>query len=209
LEFLIAVRRRWLLTIGLLAALLVGAEFLLPPLLEKRVESRLTADGGTAKVSLAALPAERLLFAHGDRIDVDGRDIELKLSNRKSSVLKKLDGFDEVDVRLSAVRAGPFTARTVLLTRPHSSTAYRLRVTAATSPTQIGAFAGGALGGLLEGFAGGAAPRSGDGPQIQFDVAFKSDGGRVRLVSGNGDLAGLRLAPVAAAFARAIGARLY
>src|SRR3954469_17325612 len=101
-------RRLATLAIVSLLVLVVVAQFALPPLVANGIEGRLTASGGSADVTLSALPAERLLFTEGDFARVRARGIELPLVRPGGKVLGELDGFDDVDVRISDSHAGPF-----------------------------------------------------------------------------------------------------
>ena len=65
----------------------VASQIVLPELGERRVESRLTENGGTAEVKLGAVPAVRLLFGDGERFEVRAREIDLDL-DRDDAVLE-------------------------------------------------------------------------------------------------------------------------
>ena len=51
-----------------LLALLGISQLVIPPIIESRISDRLTAAGGSAHVSVSALPSIRLLFGEGSRI---------------------------------------------------------------------------------------------------------------------------------------------
>src|SRR5438477_2853086 len=117
---------RWLVIAGLaLVALLVASQFVIPPVVEQRIESRLTQGGGSADVSVSGFPALRLLFGDGSGITVTGSGLDLGLQ-QQTDALGKLDGFDHVDVSLRDFQAGPFAVRTFDLTRGGSSAPYHL-----------------------------------------------------------------------------------
>src|SRR5687768_5971236 len=84
------------LLIGVVAALvvaLVAIQLILPGRVESDVEARLTEGGGEAAVEIEALPAARLIWGDGDRIEVTGSDLGLEVEN-DTAVLDRLDGFD-------------------------------------------------------------------------------------------------------------------
>ena len=82
-----------ILLAGVAALLALGSQLLVPPLLEGKAADRLERGGGSARVSLNALPAARLLFNHGDSLEVDGHDLRLELGGR-GKLLDRIDGFD-------------------------------------------------------------------------------------------------------------------
>lgn len=194
------------------AAVLVGSQLLLPRYLEGRIEDRLTIDGGTADVSLEALPALRLVAGDGDRIEVRGNAVSIDLAARPPESLDRLDGFDQVDVRLTDVAAAPFRAQAITLTRPTTDAPYRLGVAATVSPRELSRFAGaefgGALGGLLAGLAGSVSPLADEPIPVDLEVQVQRVGERFRITGGAGTIAGLPAGPVAEALAAAIVARL-
>jgi hypothetical protein len=117
---------RWLVIAAIVLVALLGAsQILIPPLAENRIQDRLTSGGGSADVSLQAVPAVRLLFGEGKRISVTGNSLDFRLQ-QQSGVLSKLDGFDDVDVHLTDFRAGPFSIASFGLTRAGSSAPYAL-----------------------------------------------------------------------------------
>lgn len=205
-------RRAWIGLLAALAAALVASQLALPPYLEGRIADRLTERGGSADVSLSALPGLRLLAGDGDRIEVAGSGLRVELAGERPALFEKLDGFGAVDVRLADVRAGPFDTRSFRLARPGGSRAYRLTVSATTSLRELSAYAGsrlaGPLGGAAGRLAGEALPLARRPLPLELDVEIESRDGRPRIVSGAGSVAGLPAGPLAEAIAGAIVARL-
>ena len=204
-------RRSMTLILVTAVAVLVGSQLLLPRYLEGRIEDRLTVEGGSAEVSLEALPALRLAAGYGDSIEVRADGISIDLATRPAS-LDQLDGFDQVDVRLTNVEAAPFRAEAIALTRPTDDVPYRLAVTASVSGRELSRFAGaelgGALGGLFGGLAGSLSPLADEPIPVDLQVQVRREGDRFRITGGAGTIAGLPAGPVAEALAAAIVARL-
>jgi hypothetical protein len=192
-----------------LVAVLVTAQFALPPLAENRVEDRLTEGGGTADVSIDALPAALLLLGDGDEIEVSGSELDLDLEE-DPEVLEPLDGFDRVDVSLENFRAGPFDVAGFDLSRDGSAP-YSLVSTATTTAAELAAYGADRLGiaggPLLEFFAAGVDAAQRPIP-IELDLEMESDDGRVRVVSGGGTVAGYPTGPLAELITSAIVVRL-
>jgi hypothetical protein len=189
--------------------LLVVTQLALPRYLERRIEGRLEKGGGTANVTLEALPAVRLLAHDGDRLDVDGRDLvfEVDVSSLGSRVLDEVDGFDEVDMRLEDLRADPFSVRSFLLERSGGDSGYRMRLRASTS---AGALLRYALPGVV-GAVADSATRLTTGSKaipIAVDALIVSDDGRARVVRARGTVAGLQVGPVVELVSAAILSRL-
>lgn len=205
----------WLVSAAavLVAAAFAATQLLLPGAVEGRIEDRLTSRGGSADVSVEAVPALALLLGgRGDRLEVRGRDIAVGIGAGSGGTLDSLDRFGEVDVRLADLAAGPLDARTVTLERRGRDEPYRLRLDAAVIPAELLRFAGsqlgGPLGGLVGGLAAGAVPLAGQSVPVEIDATLRSDEGEVRLVSGDASVAGLPLGPLAEAVARAVAARI-
>jgi hypothetical protein len=208
-------RRSVALPIGIVVAflivVLVATQLILPPLAARRIEHRLTKDGGTAHVSLHAFPALRLLFKHGDSIDVTGDGLSVQLGTGRQHVLNKLDGFGSVHIHLTNVSAGPFDTKSFTLDRGSGSNTYDLGVSASFSPaalaSYLGSSVGGGLGGLFGGLAGGLVGGSQPVP-VQVHAQLESNGGNPRVVSGAGTVAGVPMGPVLEAVAAAVIAQL-
>jgi hypothetical protein len=202
---------RWLV-IGaiVLVAILGASQVLIPPLAEHRIEDRLTSGGGSADVSLQAVPAARLLFGDGKRISVSGDGLALRLQ-QQTGVLDKLDGFDDVDVHLTDFRAGPFSIASFDLTRTGSGAPYALVLRGRTTPgglAQYGASEFGLPGGSLLRFLAGQALGGNPPIPIALDMGLQSDGGRIVVVSGGGTVAGIPTGPLAELITSAIVVQL-
>ena len=88
-----------------------------PSLGERRIEERLTEGGGSADVTLGAIPAARLLFGDGERFEVSARDLASTSTTQRAGVLERLDGFSIVDVAIASSKAGPIEIERFELTR--------------------------------------------------------------------------------------------
>ena len=192
-------RRVALLLLGLVAVLALVSQLALPPLLESAIRDRLEEEGGSAEVSLSALPALRLLFADGESLEVEGRGLRVR-PERRPKVLDRLDGFDRVHVRLSDVDAEPLEIRTFVLTREGDS-GYAVRMAATTSPREVARFlgsrAGGALGGLVGDLAAGTLPGGGATPvPMAIDADVRRRDGRAEVMSAQGSVAGIPAGPL-------------
>lgn len=187
-------------------------QLLLPRYVERRTEERLTEGGGAAEVAVDAFPALRLLRSHGDRIQVRSERLTIELDGDQDRVLERLDGFDEVDVEVRDLRAGPFTGETFSLTRSEGSETYELRlsatVTARGLSEYVAATLGGGLGTLLMGLSSQLLAPDGAPIPIRLDAELASRGGRAELVSGGGTVAGVPAGPLAEALAGAVASRL-
>jgi hypothetical protein len=203
--------RRWLLIAAvLLVVLLAASQFVIPWVAESRIEDRLTSGGGSAEVSLEAVPAARLLFGDGKRISVDGAGLDLDLE-QQADVFDKLDGFDEVDVHLTHVRAGPFAIASFNLTRPAPAAPYHLRSSARTTPgalAEYGTSQLGLLGGPLLRFFAAKAFGDNQAIPIRLDMGLRSDAGRIVVVSGGGTVSGIPTGPLAELITSAIVVKL-
>jgi hypothetical protein len=198
-----------LIALTVLVVLAVASQFVIPPVAENRVEDRLTSGGGSADVSLDAFPAVRLLFEDGDRIEVRGNGLDLDLQ-RETNIFDNLDGFDEVDVRLTDYRAGPFQIRTFELTRDGPEATYDLVLAGSATPADIATYGAarlGLVGGPLLGAI--AAQLGGKRPvPIDLDMQLRSEDGRVVVESGGGTVAGLPAGLLAQVITSAIVVRL-
>ena len=193
---------RWL-PIGLatLLVLLAVCQFVLPPLAERRVSDRIEENAGTARVSIDAFPAPRLLFGDGDRLSVRGSGLEVDLSEQRR-VLERLDGFDSVDVRITDMRADPLEVDEFELARAEGEGDYRVRMTAETTPREVAGFlgsrAGGPLGGMLGDLAAGSLPGDGDeAVPVDIEAEVVSRDGEVAVASASGSVAGVPAGPLA------------
>jgi hypothetical protein len=204
-------RRLLILAVAVVVVLLIAVQFALPPIIEGQVENRLTRDGGSARVDLDALPSPRLLFREGHSIRVRANGIAVPLLDPSAARLDDLDGFSEVDVRVTDMRMGPFRVSTATLDRPGDDRPYRATVHATITGGDLSAYAGsqlgGGLGGLIGGLGGSFLPGSDRPVPIELDAVLRSDGGRARAVTVHGSVAGLPAGPLVEALATALAGR--
>jgi hypothetical protein len=182
-----------------LLALLGISQLVIPPIMEGRIQDRLTAGGGTAHVSVSSLPALTLLFGEGSRIEVTGSGLDLTSQSKSGDVFSELDGYDNVDVSLEDFRAGPFQMKSFDLTRTGSAASYHLAATGQTSPSDLASYGASSLGlpgGPLLSYFGSRVLGQASIP-IALDLQLVSDGGRVVVTSGGGTIAGLPTGPLA------------
>ena len=203
-------RRRWpLIVAGSLVFLFVLAQVLIPGLGEQRIEDRLTRGGGTADVTLGAFPAARLLFSHGERIEIQARDLDLDL-NQETSVFDRLDGFHTVDISIDDSRIGPFQLDNFALSRDGNGP-YHLTTSGSTSPTALAdyGFEQYKLPGqsLVDALLGPLMRDVGDVP-MNIDMELSSDDGRIQVVSGGGEIAGFSTGPLAQLLTSAVVVRI-
>jgi hypothetical protein len=190
--------------------LLIVTQLFLPGLGERAIEDRLTEGGGVADVSLSALPAARLLWGDGDSLEIDATGLDLDLDTEDPEVFKNLDPFGDVEIVLSDSRAGPVEVDSFLLTRDGDGP-YVLRTTGATSAADLGEFlaedaelpGSDLLGGLL-----GATGVGGADVDIDLAMRLTSDRGRVVVIDGGGEIAGIPTGPLAGLITQAIVSRL-
>jgi hypothetical protein len=193
-------------------AVLVVTQIVLPPILEGRVEGRLTRGGGSANVSLEAVPALRLLAHDGDRFTLDGHGLSFPL-DQKGNAFEDLDGFDAVSVRLVDVTAGPFRVQRFTLTRAEGDKRYRLATTGRTSVSRLSSYLTSGLPPLVSALLAGAT-RGATGPAADRPIPFtvvaelESDGGQPQLVQGTGSVAGIPTGPLAAILIQAVLSRV-
>ncbi|MGH2979181.1 MAG: hypothetical protein ACRDLQ_06045 [Solirubrobacterales bacterium] len=195
--------------LAVLVIALVATQILLPRMGESQVEDRLTRDGGTADVTIEAVPAVRLLFDDGDKLVVRGREVNIPVTDLRGGSFKELDGFDEVDVRLGLSNIGPFFAERVTIARGKGEELYAFAYRGSTSAAEVGDFALSGLPPLLRSALTALAGRAGSQElPIRLDVNLRSDNGRARVVGGTGTFAGLPLSGFALGIAGAIISRI-
>ena len=195
---------------GFVILVAVGTHFLLPPYLEGRVEERLEEHGGRADVELRAVPALRLLAGHGDRIEIEGSGLEFDFDDPDRDAFERLNRFDEVEIDLTDVEAGPFETSSFRL-EGLGDQRYRIEIDAAATIQDIARVAGeqfGPLGGLIGSIAGGSVPFSAAPVPIRLDGEVHADDGAVEMVSGDARVAGLPAGPVARLVTNAVLSRL-
>jgi hypothetical protein len=198
------------IAVAAIVLLLVLTQLFLPGIGEGAIEDRLTEGGGIADVSLSATPAARLLWGGGDRIAIDATGLDLDLEDPEPEVFENLDRFDDVEIAVASSRAGPVDLDNFLLTRDGDS-AYSLVATGATSVADLAEFfaddfelpGGDILGGVL-----GATGVGGADLDVELDMQLTSDDGRIEVVEGEGEVAGIPTGPLAALITQAILQRL-
>jgi hypothetical protein len=205
-------RRALLIAAAAIVLLLIASQLFVPPYLEHRAEKRLTEKGGHADVTIDAFPALRLLWNDGHRIKVRGDGLHVALLGAGGGqVFGELDRFDQADVQLSRMSAGPFAVRHVSLKRNGSDKPYTMVLSASVTAQALSSYAGdqigGPLGGLVGRLAGGVVPFSGEPIPVEVDAQIRSRDGRPELQAVDGSIAGLPAGPLAAALAAAIAGR--
>ena len=195
-----------------LLALLVASQLIVPAYLEHRAESRLTEHGGKAHVDIDALPAARLLWHDGRRIEVRGERLDVPLEGERGRVFDELDRFKEADVRLDRLTAGPLRIARFSLTKSERDGPYALTVASTVTPRALSDYAGRQIGGPLVGLLGRLAaallPFDTSPIPIQLDAVIVSRHGRPEVQRVDGTVAGFPADPLVAALASAIAARL-
>ena len=205
---------KWLIAsvVGLLVIVLVGTQILLPPIISGKIEDRLTKAGGTADATIKAFPALRLLFHDGDKLKVRGNGVRIPVKELGGGGFKDLDGFDEVDLRLTDYTVGPFRSRQTVIDRPEGNSLYNFAFTGSTSANELSTFALSALPPGLAALIGGLVDRTSRLGAAQVPIRLvaqlKSDNGTAQLVRGTGTVAGIPLGPLAVSIAGAIVSRI-
>jgi hypothetical protein len=129
-------RSRWgMIAAGVVVFALVASQILVPAIGERKVVDRLTENGGSADVTLGAVPALRLVWGDGERFAVSARDLDLDL-DEPVDVFDRLDGFSIVDVSISSSKAGPVDLESFRLTRD-APAPYHLVSTGTTSAERL------------------------------------------------------------------------
>jgi len=200
-------RARWaLIAAGVVVFVLVASQILIPAIAERKVENRLTAGGGTATVTVGAVPALRLLFGSGERLEIDGHDLNLPL-NVDQHVFDKLDGFGIVDVALANSKAGPFELSDLTLTRtssgPYHLVAHGETTTSDLVDAGVGEVSPSGVS-LLDSLAEAVFGPIDTSVPLNLDMQIASDDGRVQVVSGNATIAGIDAGPLAELITSAI-----
>lgn len=202
----------------------VTAQFVIPRLAELRIRRRLLAGGGVARVRVRALPATRLLHNAGDRIEVRGSGLEIKLASGIADVtgddpparasggpgLAALDGFTAVDIELVDFSTGPFAIDAFVLERSGGGS-YAMAVRAQTTPAEIAALGLETLlipGGTVLGSVAGATSLGSRSISVALEIELISEPGGLRVGAGGGAIGGYPAGPLAAAIAAAIARRL-
>jgi hypothetical protein len=192
--------------------LLVAAQLAVPRIVERKVASRIAEGGGHADVSISAFPAVRLLWGEGGSFEAAGRDLRFDLERGRQDVFERLDGFGRVDIRFTALTAGPLQVQRFRLTRDGDGP-YRLRLAGATSPRALAreaaARSGVPLGGLIGSLGAGM---FGDGGRAQvplaLDAEITSRDGRPAVNAASGSVSGVPAGPLSEIVVRAVLERL-
>jgi hypothetical protein len=211
------------LLIGILVGLVVVAiatQLALPRYLSGRTEDRLEEGGGSSKVTLRAFPALTLVGGRGGSIEVFGADLSFDAGNRSADAgnrrerpFERLDGFEQVEVGLDDLEAGPLAVDRFELERDGRHEAYRLVVRATTTPRklagEVGTEAGGALGGLVGSLASGILPGGpSDEVPLELTATLDSDDGRTDVREATGSVAGVPAGPLTEVVVSAVLERL-
>jgi hypothetical protein len=191
--------------------LLVLTQIFLPEIGESAIEDRLTEGGGVADVSLGATPAARLLWGDGDHLEIRATGLNLDVDlDEDPQVFKDLDPFGDVEIVVNDSRAGPVEVESFVLTRDGDGP-YTLRTSGATSAADLAEFFAGdaslpgadILGGII-----GATGLGGADVPVDLNMRLDSDEGRVVVVDGGGEIAGIPTGPLAGLITQAIVVRL-
>jgi hypothetical protein len=200
--------RRLAIRLGIpLALVLVASQFLLPPILEKRVADRVTGQGGSAKVELSAFPSLRLVFGSGDKLAVTARGLSVDVQQNQQDVFKQLDDFSHVNITVLDSRAGPFTIRSFRVQSTGDKT-YDMAIAGDGTAGDVARYAGSRLGGSFgQALAGLAATALGGFSQpVPFDARMQisTQNGAPEASNVNGAVAGLPAGPLAQVVANAL-----
>lgn len=188
-----------------LVVLLVAGQLFLPGIGERAIADRLTENGGSADVSLGALPAARLLWGDGDHLKVSGTGLDLDLE-ADEAVLDDLDRFGEVRVLIADSDVGPFRVESFALTRDGPGP-YTLVSRSTASASRVAAYGAQRLDLPGAGLLGTIVDLTGLGATdlpIDLDLRFVSDDGRIRVTEGGGTVAGIPMGPLAELITAAI-----
>lgn len=199
---------RLLIRLGSLAVtLVILSQLLLPPYVENKLEGRLTEHGGTAKVDLDAIPALRLLFGHGSRVDIRAQGLSVDLEDQQEDVFKQLDRFGDATVYVRDSRAGPFDVDGFFLSR-RGDHQYQMVLQAKAAPADVARYAGsklgGGFGGALAGLVAGTLANAGKAVPVNARVVIDTTSGTPRALSAEGEVGGLPAGPLAQIVANAL-----
>jgi hypothetical protein len=197
-----------ILLLALVILMLLALQLAIPHIAARRIARQLVEGGGEAEVVVKAFPALRLLWRGGDRLRVDGSQLEIGMS-KEGGGLSSLDGFYEVSIHLAEFRTGPFEIRYFQLSR-RGPGPYVMRSVATTSGAGLidyGA-ATGIVGAPLLASLARQAPLGDRRFPIEVEVELASAEGLLTVVSGTGTIAGYPAGPIASAIAAAVARRL-
>ena len=202
--------------LGVLVVLGVS-QLVIPGVVESRIEDQLeegVAEGqGEASVEVSAFPAVRLAWGSGDKLQVRGRGLRVDLAERADDPLGRINGFDEVDIDLEDMVAGPVRVQAFSLVRTERDTSYYLRMEAETTPLALAESVGGSLGGDIGSqiAQAGAALLGGGEIDVPIDVeaqVSRGDGGAVDVDAAEANVAGVPAGPFAETMVQAVLNRL-
>jgi hypothetical protein len=189
-----------------LVMVLFASQIFLSGIGEGVIEDRLTENGGVAEASLSAMPAARLLWGDGDRVEVDATGLELEVTTEQDPVvLDDLDRFDDVQIVMRDSQVGPVDLDEFILTRAGDDP-YSLEASGTSSVSDLAEFGAETLdvpgSDILGGIIGVAT--GGQDVDVELDMRFESDAGRIRITEGGGEVAGFPTGPLAAIITSAI-----
>jgi hypothetical protein len=187
-------------------------QLVIPGFVERKIESNLEerSDGGEAVADVKAFPAVRLLWGSGDRLEVRGRGLEIDLAKRTDDPLGQIDGFDEVDIDLTDLIAGPVDVQAFSLVKNEDDTSYYLRMDAETTPTSLAESIGGSLGGDFGSALAGAASDAllgGGAVDVPISVeaqVSRGNGGALDVDAAQASVGGVPTGPFAEAMVQAV-----
>jgi hypothetical protein len=200
-----------------IVVLLGVTQLVIPGFVERNIESSLEergGDAGEAVVDVKAFPAVRLLWGSGDRLEIRGRNLQINLAERTDDPLGRLDGFDEVDIDLTDLTAGPVRVQAFSLVKNEADTSYYLRMEAETTPNSIAESVGGTLGGDFGSALAGAAADAllgGGEVDVPIDVegqVSRGNGGTLDVDAVEASVAGIPAGPFAEAMVQSVLERL-
>jgi hypothetical protein len=203
-----------------IAVVVLGAvtQLVIPGFAERHVESKLEEDsnGGEAVVDVKAFPAVRLLFGHGDRFEARGRGLRVDITGEDpDDPLGRLEHFDEVDIDLEDLTAGPIEVQAMSLYKGEDDEDYSLHMDAETTPAAVAESVGGSLGGeigqLIAG-AGAATLPGGGQTDLPIDMdatVTREDDGTIKVdADDDSSVSGVPVGPFAETMVAAVLARL-
>ncbi|MEX1141404.1 MAG: hypothetical protein WD993_10340 [Thermoleophilaceae bacterium] len=202
--------------VGAIVVVGVVSQLVVPGFVERSVESSLKEDdpGGNAVVDVRSFPAVRLLWGSGDRFEARGRGVRVDLGERIEDPLGKLERFDEVDIYLEDLAAGPVDVRAFSLVKTEQDDSYTLRMQAVTTPLALAESVGGDLGGEIGRLIASAATSTlPDGGQTDIPIGIdgpvrRSDDGTVDADAVRASVAGVPAGPLAEAIVQAVVERM-
>src|SRR3954471_19888193 len=127
--------------LGLVVAVLVGGQLVLPRIAERRITSDLSHSGEVRRVSVEATPALKLLFKRADRVEVDMREVRAGTTGRLVELLRRTRATKRLDAHADLVTLGPLRLHAAMLSKDHDRLAGQAAVSeqelAAALPSQL------------------------------------------------------------------------